>query len=379
MEEGVEASMEEQVKELQWKKEQAETENQFLRVLRAKGEAHEAVDVSGELMTLTNSVISRMVLSRTCCESDGDVEHVRKMVADTAELAGKFNLADFVWLCKGLDLHGIKKRLVGILERFDGMMERVIREHEEERERRKERGEGEEIRDLLDILLEIHQDESREIKLSRENVKAFILDIYMAGTDTSAITMEWALAELINNHHVMEKARQEIDSVTGNKRLIQESDLPNLPYLQAIVKETLRIHPTAPLLGRESSESCNVCGYDIPAKSLVFVNLWSMGRDPKIWEDPLEFKPERFMNNNEDKQIDVRGQNFQLLPFGTGRRLCPGASLALQTVPTNVAAMIQCFEFRVDGTVSMEEKPAMTLPRAHPLICVPVPRMNLPF
>jgi len=144
-------------------------------VLRAKGEAHEAVDVSGELMTLTNSVISRMVLSRTCCESDGDVEHVRKMVADTAELAGKFNVADFVWLCKGLDLHGIKKRLVGILERFDGMMERVIREHEEERERRKERGEGEEIRDLLDILLEIHQDESREIKLSRENVKAFIL------------------------------------------------------------------------------------------------------------------------------------------------------------------------------------------------------------
>ncbi|KAJ1436732.1 Cytochrome P450 [Sesbania bispinosa] len=162
----------------------------------------------------------------------------------------------------------------------------------------------------------------------------------MAGTDTSAITTEWALAELINLPHVMEKARQEIDSVIGKSRLIQESYLPNLPYLRAIVKETLRIHPTAPLLGRESSESSNVCGYEIPTKSLLFVNLWSMSL----------------------------GQR--------GRRVCPGASLALHAVPINLPAMIQCFEWKVDGTVNMEEKPAMTLPRAHPLVCVPVPRFN---
>ncbi|TKY53282.1 cytochrome P450 family protein [Spatholobus suberectus] len=315
-----------------------------------------------------------MVLSGTCCESDGDVEDVRKMVEDTAALAGKFNVADFVWFCKGLDLQGMNKRLREILERFDGMMERVIREHEEERKKRNERGEGEKIRDLLDILLEIHEDQSAELKLTRENVKAFILDIFMAGTDTSAITMEWALAELINNPQVMEKARQEIDSVTGNNRLIQESDLANLPYLQAIVKETLRIHPTSPFIGRESSESCNVCGYDIPEKTLLFINLWSMGRDPNLWENPLEFRPERFTG---EENFDVRGQNFQLMPFGTGRRACPGASLALQVVPANLAAMIQCFEWKVDGAVSMEEKPAMTLPRAHPLICVPMRREKL--
>ncbi|KAJ1409906.1 Cytochrome P450 [Sesbania bispinosa] len=346
----------------------------LLRLLQKKGEAGEAVDVGGELLTLTNSVISRMTMSRTCSENDGDVEDIRKMVEDTAELAGKFNVSDYIWFCKNLDLQGMNKRLKEILDRFDTMMERVIEEHQVERKKRKERGEGAQIRDLLDILLEIHEDESTEIKLTRVNIKAFILDIFMAGTDTSAITIEWALAELINHPHVMEKARQEIDSVIGKSRLIQESDLPNLTYLRAIVKETLRIHPTAPLLGRESSESCNVCGYEIPAKTMLFVNLWSMGRDPTLWEDPLEFKPERFMS--EENQLDVRGQNFQLMPFGTGRRGCPGVSLALQAVPTNLGAMIQCFEWKVDGTVNMQEKSAMTLPRAHPLVCVPVPRFN---
>jgi len=201
----------------------------------------------------------------------------------------------------------------------------------------------------------------------------------MAGTDTSAITMEWGLAELLRNPNVMQKAREEIDSVTGNNsRLIEESDIVNLPYMGSIVKETLRLHPTTPLIGRESSEDTNVCGFDIPAKTWLLVNLWSMGRDPKVWENPLEFRPERFMTG-EEKQFEVRGQNFQLMPFGTGRRVCPGASLALQVVTSNLAAMVQCFEWKVEGSVSMEEKPSMTLPRANPLVCVPVPRLSLSF
>ncbi|KAL9319246.1 hypothetical protein ACSQ67_015763 [Phaseolus vulgaris] len=314
-----------------------------------EGEAREAVDLGGELLTLMNSIISRMVLGRRWCESEGEVEEVRKMVKDTAEVAGEFNVGDFVWLCKGLDLQRMKKRVGKIHER-----------------------------DLLHILWDIHEDESREMKLTRENVKAFILDIFMAGTDTSSITMEWALAELLRNPNVMEKAREEIDSVTGNSsRLIEESDVVNLPYMRAIVKETLRLHPTSPMIGRESSENINVCGFDIREKTWLLVNLWSMGRDPKVWEKPLEFRPERFMG--EEKQFDVRGQNFQLMPFGTGRRACPGASLALQVVPSNLAAMVQCFEWKVEGSVSMEEKPSMTLPRAHPLVCVPVPRLSLSF
>ncbi|MED6176847.1 hypothetical protein PIB30_092232 [Stylosanthes scabra] len=355
----------------------------FLKVLQKRGEAGEYVDLGDELLTLTNSVISRMTMSVTCCEdgdnsNSDDAEAMRKMVKDTAELAGKFNVSDFIWLFKNWDLQGMNKRLKEILERFDSMIKRIIKEHEFVRKKKKEgESEGVSVRDLLDILLEIYEDKKRndEIELSTDNIKAFILDIFMAGTDTSAITIEWALAELINNSHVMEKARQEIDSVTRRNRLIEESDLPNLPYLRAIVKETLRLHPAAPLLGRRSTEPSTVCGYEIPSKSLLFINLWSIGRDPKIWDNPLEFRPERFME--EGQLMDVRGQHFQLMPFGTGRRVCPGASLALQIVPSNLAAMIQCFEWKVDGVVSMEEKPGMTSPRAHPLICVPVPRFNV--
>ncbi|QHO24268.1 hypothetical protein HN873_039790 [Arachis hypogaea] len=359
----------------------------FLKLLQKKGEAGEAVDVSGEIITLTNSVISRMTMSVRCCEEGGDglvdSEEIRKMVKDIMENAGKFNnISDFIWLFKNWDLHGKNKRVKEIRKRFDSMIERVIREHELAKKKMKEEGDtGGRVKDLLDILLDILEDNKKidEIQLTKENIKALILDIFVAGTDTSATNIEWALAELINNPHVMEKARKEIDLITANNRLIQESDLTNLPYLQAIVKETLRLHPVLPLIARQSTSetSVNVCGYEIASKSLLFINLWSMGRNPKIWENPLEFRPERFIDD-ERQLSDLRGQNFQLLPFGTGRRVCPGASLALLTVPATLAAMIQCFEWKVDGNVSMEEQPhsGITLARAHPLICVPIPRFR---
>jgi cytochrome P450 len=183
----------------------------------------------------------------------------------------------------------------------------------------------------------------------------------------------------------MNRARQEIDSEVGKSRLVEESDITNLPYLQAIVKETLRLHPTGPIIVRESSEHCTVGGYEIPAKTRLFVNVWAIGRDPKHWENPLEFRPERFIISESEEsgksQLDVRGQHFHLLPFGSGRRGCPGTSLALQVVQTTLATMIQCFEWKVvggDGAVDMEEGPGLTLPRAHPLICVPAARLH-PF
>nr|XP_007162282.1 hypothetical protein PHAVU_001G138900g [Phaseolus vulgaris]ESW34276.1 hypothetical protein PHAVU_001G138900g [Phaseolus vulgaris] len=344
-----------------------------------------AIDVGRELLTLSNNVVSRMIMSQTCSEDDSEAEEVRKLVQDTVLLIGKFNVSDFVCFFKNWDVQGFGKRLKEIRDRFDTMMERAIKEHQEERKKRKEVGNGGDgqIKDLLDVLLDIHENENSDIKLTKENIKAFILDVFMAGTDTAASTIVWALAELINHPDVMERAREEIDAVIGSGRLVEESDLVNLSYLQAIVKETLRIHPTGPLIVRESSESCTIWGYEIPPKTQLFVNVWAIGRDPKHWENPLEFRPERFLSEEENgkSQLDVRGQYFHLIPFGSGRRGCPGTSLALQVVQTNLAAMIQCFEWKVKGgneTVDMEEKPGITLSRAHPLVCVPVPRLN-PF
>ncbi|TKY62568.1 Cytochrome P450 93A3 [Spatholobus suberectus] len=358
---------------------QQETKRFVKRVLQ-KGIAGEAVDFGGEFLTLSNNIVSRMTVSRTSSENEDEDEEMRKLVADTAELVGKFNISDFIWFLKSFDLQGFNKRLRQIRDRFDTVMDRIIKEREEERRNNKETGGTRQFKDMLDVLLDIFEDENSEVKLDKENIKAFIMDIFVAGTDTSAVTMEWAMAELINNPRVLKKAKQEMDAVVGKSRIVEESDIVNLPYLQAIVRETLRVHPAGPLIFRESSRRAVVCGYDIPAKTRLFINVWAIGRDPNHWENPLEFRPERFIGNGQG-QLDVRGQHYHLIPFGSGRRGCPGTSLALQVVHVNLAAMIQCFQWKVDGgngKVDMEEKSGITLPRAHPIICVPVPRIN-PF
>lgn len=203
-------------------------------------------------------------------------------------------------------------------------------------------------------------------------------DIFAAGTDTTTITLEWALSELINNPSVLHKAQAELDAVVGTSRLADESDLPHLPYLQAITKETLRLHPTGPLVVRRSLEPCAVGGYDVPAGATVFVNVWAIGRDPESWgPDPLAFRPERFLEGA-NAGLDVRGQHFHLLPFGSGRRICPGASLAMLVVQAALAVMVQCFEWWPVGgaPVDMEEGPGLTLPRKHPLVCTVAPRIH---
>ncbi|PWA50803.1 hypothetical protein CTI12_AA451430 [Artemisia annua] len=347
--------------------------NWFLHSLSQKAKLGKAVDVKGELMKLTNNVISRMLMSERCSEDENETDDMRKLVPEISEITGKFNLADYIWFCKNLDLQGYKKRVKEIHRRFDQLIERIISEHEDERMKKGK----DEVRDLLDILLNISEDETMEMKLTKENIKAFILNLFVAGTDTSALTIEWALAELINHPRIMKKAIEEIDRVVGKNRLLEESDIPNLPYLQAIVKEALRLHPTAPMILRTSTEDCTVGGYLIPAQTLVFVNVWALGRDPQNWDDPLEFNPERF----EGSQVDVRGQHFHMLPFGSGRRMCPGTSLAMQVAQVTLGVMIQCFEWKADkngdmAQVDMEEGQGITLPRANPLICVPVARLD---
>ncbi|QCD97483.1 flavonoid 3'-monooxygenase [Vigna unguiculata] len=348
----------------------------FIQRLLQKGVAGEAVDFGGELMTLSNNIVSRMTVGHTSTEKE-----LTKLVADAAELLGQFNISDFIWFLKRFDLQGFNVRLKKTRDRFDAVLDRIIKQREEERRNKKETGGTRPFKDMLDVLLDIFEDESSEMKLNKDNMKSFILEIFVAGTDSTSLTIEWAMSELINHPHVLEKARLEIDAVVGKSRIVEESDIKNLPYLQAIVKETLRLHPPVPLNLRESSTSEVVCGYNIPPKTRLFINIWAVGRDPNQWKNPLEFMPERFIDENGRSEFDVRGQSYNLLPFGSGRRRCPGISLALHVVHVNLGALIQCFQLKVnggDGKVDMEEKPGLTLPRAHPLICVPVPRLN-PF
>lgn len=333
---------------------------------------------------MTNNVITRMTTSST----SSDTEEARKLVKQVAELVGLFNISDYIWLFRNFDLQGLNRRIEDVHQRFDALMERIIKEKEESRKRRTERGKGDAgVKDLLDIMLDVSEDENAEMKLTRENIKGFVLDIFTAGSDSSAATVEWALAELINHPHILKKLREEIDNVVGKDRVVEESDIPNLPYLHAVVKETLRLHPAAPLATRVSSKDVKVGGYDVPANTSLFVNVWSVGRDPNYWKDPLEFLPERFAGEDVDGlgSIDFRGQHFELVPFGSGRRVCPGISLALQVIQLALAALVQCFEWRVGGGLEgggggldMSEGFGMVILRAKPLVCVPVARLD-PF
>ncbi|XP_058072640.1 cytochrome P450 93A2-like [Magnolia sinica] len=350
----------------------------FLQLLSIASADNKSVNIGEELQLMVGNVIWRMSMSRRCSGNEGEAKEIRMLVNDVSKLQIEFNIADYIGFFRNIDLQGLGKRLEVTHQRFDKKMEEIVREHEEKKE--KERGES--VKDLMDILLEISEDESADMKLTREHIKAFIRDIFGAGTATTALGMEWTLAELINNPRVLKKARDEIDSVVGKHRLVQESDILNLPYMQAIVKETLRLHPTDPIILRESIQDCKINGYDIPAKSGVFINIWAVGRDPNHWENPLDFHPERFIDENGQTQIDLRGQHYHFLPFGSGRRGCPGTTLALQLIETTIAAMVQCFNLKIDGngeeggTVDMSEAPGLTLYRAQPLICLPVARLD---
>ncbi|XP_058106540.1 3,9-dihydroxypterocarpan 6A-monooxygenase-like [Magnolia sinica] len=348
----------------------------FLLLLSRASDGVKAVNVSEELKLMVGNVISRMSMSRRCYGTEAEGVEIGGLVDEVSKLLMALNVGDFIRLFRDMDLQGLGKRMKVTHKRFDEIMEEIVREHEEKKEK-----DG--VKDLMDILLEISEDESAEMKLKKEHIKAFIRDIFVAGTATTALGMEWTLSELIKNPRIIKRARDEIDSVVGKNRVVEESDIPNLPYIQAIVKETLRLHPTDSIILRESIEDCKINGYDIPAKTGLFINIWAIGRDPNYWENPLEFLPERFIDDNGRAQIDLRGQHYHFLPFGSGRRGCPGKTLAVQLIVTTIAAMIQCFKLKIDGNdeeeggpIDMTVAPGLTLYRAQPLVCIPVARLD---
>jgi cytochrome P450 len=201
----------------------------------------------------------------------------------------------------------------------------------------------------------------------------------MAGAETFANTVEWAFVELLKNPEVMKKAQDELDNVVGHQRIVDEKDVPRFKYLQAIVKETFRLHPPVPtLMPHENLKSCEVGGYHVSAKSMILVNVWAIHRDPCAYENPLDFNPERFVGS----VIDVKGNDFQLLPFGSGRRICPALPLGLIMVQTYLARLLHSFMWKLPRgknieDIDMGEKHHLLAPKTIPLQAIP--HVRLPF
>lgn len=197
--------------------------------------------------------------------------------------------------------------------------------------------------------------------------------------------MQWTMAEIMNNPKILKKLRAEINDVVGTNRLVKESDIPKMPYLQSCVKEVLRLHPTAPFALRQSSEDCKINGYDIKAHTRTLVNVYAIMRDPQSWVNPEEYIPERFLvgeeHEHEHEHVNkMDGDDFRYIPFGFGRRGCPGSSLALTVIHLTIAGLIQCFEWKIKGgdKIDMEEGSSFSAGLAKPLVCYPVTCFN-PF
>ncbi|CAN1169655.1 Desmethyl-deoxy-podophyllotoxin synthase [Linum perenne] len=243
----------------------------------------------------------------------------------------------------------------------------VVIEHIEKRRARSKKDDDDEDEDLVDVLLSFTE--------NKVEIKAVILDIFLAGSDTSSTLVEWVMSELMKNPLVMQKAQKEVRQLFDEQGKVDESRLDELHYLQLIIKETFRLHPIAPLfLPRECRETVVVNGYLIPEKTRVTINAWAIGRDPRHWTNPDEFIPERFV----DSSLDYKGHDFQFLPFGSGRRVCPGIQFGIAVVELLLANLLYHFDWKLPGEMKprdldMDEVFGSTVGRKNDLILVPIP------
>ncbi|PRQ19602.1 putative geraniol 8-hydroxylase [Rosa chinensis] len=332
--------------------------------------AGEAVDIGRAVFSTTLSLLSQTIFSVDLADpSSKTTREFKETVWGMMEEIGKPNLADYFPFLRKLDPQGIRRRLTHHFQITVDMFDRMIHQRLESRKR-----DGYiSTNDMLDTLLNINEDKMEDMDMPE--TQHLFLDLFAAGTDTSSATMEWAMAELLRNPEILSKAQAELEQVIGKGKLVEESDIVRLPYLQAIIKETFRVHPTVPfLLPRKAEANIEIGGYIIPKGARVLINFWAISRDPITWDNPNLFMPERFLGL--DNQIDVTGKNFELIPFGGGRRICPGLPLAIRMLYLMLGSLINCFDWELeDGvvpeTMNMEDKFGLTLQMAQPLRAVP--------
>ncbi|PSS34908.1 Cytochrome P450 76A2 like [Actinidia chinensis var. chinensis] len=329
------------------------------------------VEICRFLFLMAFNVVGNLMLSRDLLEPRSEEgREFYDAMNKIMEWAGKPNVADFLPFLKWLDPAGIKKNM----DRDMGRAMKIASDFVKERIRQKGSGIEKVNKDFLDVVLEYKGDgKEGQDKISERNATIIVLEMFFAGSETTSSTIEWAMAELLRMPYSMRKVKDEIDQVVGPNRKVEEGDIDALPYLQAVTKETLRLHPVIPLLlPRNSLQDSNYMGYHIPKNTQVFVNAWAIGRDPESWDDPLSFKPERFLGKN----IEYKGQHFELIPFGSGRRICVGFALAHRVVHLALATLLQSFDWELSnsdtlGTLDRDERMGITVRKLVPLKAIP--------
>ncbi|PHU28422.1 hypothetical protein BC332_00515 [Capsicum chinense] len=302
----------------------------------------------------------------------------RHAVSDLTMLVSIPNLSDFYPRLAWFDLQGLRKKMKVLANRFDKIFECMIDQRQKlDRNDGMGTGIGLGSKDFLQVLLKLKDEADAKMPLSMTELKALLMDMVVAGTDTTSNTVEFAMAEIMNKPDVLRKLQQELETVVGKDNIVEESHIRQLPYLYAVMKEVLRIHPILPLLvSRCPSETCIVGGYTVPKGSSVLLNVWAIQRDPSIWENPSEFHPERFV----DSKWDYSGKDFNYLPFGSGRRMCAGTAMAERMFMYSLASLIHSFDWKLlEGeTLDLSEKFGAIMKKKRPLVAVPIPRLSNP-
>ncbi|KAL3639915.1 Flavonoid-6-hydroxylase [Castilleja foliolosa] len=335
------------------------------------------VDMKKWLGDLNLNVVVRVVAGKRFCGGDEDeTRRCKEVFRDFFHLAGKFVPADALPYLRWLDIGGHEKKMKETAKELDIIVDRWLAEHRKENERS---GEDKKPRDFMDVMLSLADRAQLDSEYDSDTIiKATCQTLISGGTDTTTVMLVWAVSLLLNNRHVLKKAQQELDKHVGKERRVNESDIENLVYLKAITKEILRLYPAGPLGGiREFSENCNVGGYNVQKGTWLIVNMWRLHRDPTVWgDDSLEFNPERFLSKHGD--LDVRGQHFELIPFGAGRRICPGVNFGMQMMHLVLANLLHAFDLSTvsDETVDMTESAGMTNMKATPLDVLVSPRLS---
>ncbi|GAB4834293.1 hypothetical protein Ancab_039968 [Ancistrocladus abbreviatus] len=344
---------------------------QLLSYVQDCCEAGTAIDIRQASVTTSLNFLSNIFFSLDLAHPNSTSRsgnELQELVSAMVVEAGTLSAADFFPLLKMVDPQGIRRRATIIVREMFKVFNAIIHQRLESR---KATGTSEN-NDVLDAILSISQGSNKEFDVA--DIPHLFLDLFVAGTDTTSTTFEWAMAELIHNPEKLTKAKAELEQVIGKGCPVKEEDIVRLPYLEAVITETLRLHPPVTfLIPRKVVKDVDLCEYTVPKNAQVLVNIWAMGRDETLWKEATSFEPERFLGSN----IDVKGGDFEFIPFGAGRRMCPGMSLANRMLPYMLGSLIHSFDWKLEGGITpekmnMDDKFGFTVVKAQPLRAVPV-------
>ncbi|KAL0535357.1 hypothetical protein IC582_029686 [Cucumis melo] len=352
----------------------------LINKIRKRANCSEGLNLTQLLFQISNDIVSRCVLGKKFEDENGKSEfrdvHSRRVM----ELLAAFCVGDFFPNFGWVDvIRGVVGEMKKVSKIMDGFFDMVIEDHII---KLKSSDRCDDKKDFVDIMLQQLNDEDDMFHdhFTRDNLKAILTDMFVGGTDSTATLLEWTMAELLRNPNTMKKVQQEIRTIVGtNKTKVETKDINKMEYMKCVMKESLRLHPSLPLLvPRETTtDVVDIEGYHVAAGTSVFVNVWAIQRDPKIWENPNQFIPERFMEENKSI-IDFKGSDFELVPFGSGRRKCPGIGFGSAAYECVLANLLYWFDWKMvedmkGETLDMTEEHGITVHKKFPLCLIPLP------